>query len=235
MELQPVVALVDGSVVGAEALVRLDGTDGSPVGTGDLVKVAEDTGLVVGLDLWVMGEVARLLDLDARRERGGLTPVLPLRVAVNVSGRTIEDGDFVSRVRAVLAGSGVSPGRFSVELTETSLLHGSGMVEQAVEELVAMGVHVGIDDFGTGYSALAYLPRFPLSFLKIDMSFVQRLGTSRRSDAVVAAVVDLAHAHEMTVVAEGVETAQQADALRSMGCEHGQGWLFGRPAPVDLG
>jgi EAL domain-containing protein (putative c-di-GMP-specific phosphodiesterase class I) len=129
----------------------------------------------------------------------------------------------------------VSPERFSVELTETSLLHDSGMVEQAVDELVDLGVHVGIDDFGTGYSALAYLPRFPLRFLKIDMSFVQRLGTSRRSDAVVAAVVALAHAHDMTVVAEGVETPAQADALRAMGCEHGQGWLFGRPAPVDLG
>ncbi|MGJ7440574.1 putative bifunctional diguanylate cyclase/phosphodiesterase [Aquipuribacter sp. MA13-6] len=234
VELQPVVALADGSVVGAEALVRLDGPDGSPVHTGDLVRVAEETGLVVGLDLWVMGEVARLLQVDAHRQQAGLPARLPGRVAVNVSGRTIEDGDFVSRARAVLAASGASPDRFSVELTETSLLHDSGLVERAVDELVALGVHVGIDDFGTGYSALAYLPRFPLRFLKIDMSFVQRLGTSRRSDAVVAAIVDLAHAHDMTVVAEGVETSQQADALRSMGCEHGQGWLFGRPAPVDL-
>ncbi len=234
MELQPVVALVDGTVVGAEALVRLDGPDGSPVDTGDLVKVAEDTGLVVGLDLWVLGEVARLLALDDRRVRAGLTAALPPRVAVNVSGRTIEDGDFVQRFRAVLAGAGVAPARISVELTETSLLHDSGMVEDAVDELVAMGVHVGIDDFGTGYSALAYLPRFPLAFLKIDMSFVYRLGASHRSDAVVAAIVDLAHAHQMTVVAEGVETSEQADALRSMGCEHGQGWLFGRPAAADL-
>lgn len=235
VELQPMVTLVDGAVVGAEALVRLDGPDGVPVHTGDLVKVAEDTGLVVGLDLWVLGEVARLLALDETRVAAGLVPAIPHHVAVNVSGRTIQDGDFAQRVRAVLAATGVAASRFSVELTETSLLHDSGLVEEVVAELVDIGVHVGIDDFGTGYSALAYLTRFPLSFLKIDMSFVHRLGTSRRSDAVVAAVVDLAHAHDMQVVAEGVETPQQADALRSMGCEYGQGWLFGHPAPADLG
>jgi diguanylate cyclase (GGDEF)-like protein/PAS domain S-box-containing protein len=235
VELQPVVSLEDDSVVGAEALVRLPDGEGGTLNTGDLVRVAEDTGLVVGLDLWVMGEVARLLSADARRVADGHEPRLPRRVAVNVSGRTIEDGDFVARVRGILAASGVAPERLAVELTETSLLHDSGMVEDAIAELVSVGVTVGIDDFGTGYSALAYLPRFPLSFLKIDMSFVQRLGTARRADAIVAAIVELAHAHELTVVAEGVETREQADALRSMGCESGQGWLFGRPAPVDAG
>jgi diguanylate cyclase (GGDEF)-like protein/PAS domain S-box-containing protein len=232
VELQPVVSLVDDAVVGAEALVRLPDGDGGTLNTGDLVRVAEDTGLVVGVDLWVMGEVARLLAADEKRVADGHEPRLPRRVAVNVSGRTIEDGDFVARVRAILAASQVAPERLAVELTETSLLHDSGMVEDAIEELVRLGVTVGLDDFGTGYSALAYLPRFPLSFLKIDMSFVQRLGTTRRSDAIVAAIVELAHAHELTVVAEGVETREQADALRAMGCESGQGWLFGRPAPV---
>ncbi|WP_380167811.1 putative bifunctional diguanylate cyclase/phosphodiesterase [Jannaschia sp. R86511] len=232
VELQPVVALAGGAVVGAEALVRLDDGEGGVVHTGDLVRMAEDTGLVVGLDLWVLGEVARLLAADCRRAEAGGTPRLPRRVAVNVSGRTIEDGDFAARVRAVLEATGVPAHRFSVELTETSLLHDSGMVEEAVEQLVGLGVEVGIDDFGTGYSALAYLPRFPLSFLKIDMSFVRRLGTTRRADAIVAAIIELAHAHELRVVAEGVETAEQAETLRAMGCEAGQGWLFGRPAVV---
>lgn len=235
VHLQPVVELADGRVSGAEALVRLDDGYGADLHTGDLVRVAEDTGLVVGLDLWVMSEVARLLAADQRREADGLPARLPRRVAVNVSGRTIEDGDFVARVGGILADSGVPPERLVVELTETSLLHDNGTVEQAVEELVALGVEVGLDDFGTGYSALAYLPRFPLGFLKIDMSFVQRLGTTTRADAIVAAIVELAHAHELTVVAEGVETPEQAEALRSMGCERGQGWLFGRPAPVDEG
>ncbi len=225
--LQPVVRLADAQVVSAEALVRLRGSDGDDLSTGDLVAVAEETGLVLRLDRWVMTEVVRSLAAD-----DGPGPGLPATVAVNVSGRSIEDPGFATWVARLLGEHGVSPGRLSVELTETSLLHDTGTVEEAIQTLVGLGVPVGIDDFGTGYSALAYLPRFPLCFLKIDMSFVQRLGTERRADAVVAAIVELAHAHGLTVVAEGVETAEQAAALRAMGCEHGQGWLFGRPAAV---
>ena len=233
--LQPVVSLEDGTVASSEALVRLAETDGTDLHTGDLVEVAEETGLVARLDRWVMAEVVRTLAADDAARAAGEPARLPGRVAVNVSGRSIEDAGFAARVGALLAAHGVAPGRLAVELTETSLLHDTGTVEEAIADLVALGVPVGIDDFGTGYSALAYLPRFPLSFLKIDMSFVRRLGTERRADAVVAAIVELAHAHDLTVVAEGVETAEQAAALRAMGCEHGQGWLFGRPAPLPPG
>ncbi|WP_340295578.1 putative bifunctional diguanylate cyclase/phosphodiesterase [Aquipuribacter hungaricus] len=233
--LQPVVALRDETVVSAEALVRLADPDGVDLHTGDLVEVAEETGLVVRLDRWVMSRVVALLAEDEARRRRGAPALLPARVAVNVSGRSIEEPGFAARVALLLRTSGVAPARLAVELTETSLLHDSTVVEEAIAELVDGGVAVGIDDFGTGYSALAYLPRFPLSFLKIDMSFVRRLGTERRADAVVAAVVELAHAHDLAVVAEGVETVAQAGALRRMGCEHGQGWLFGRPAPAPTG
>ncbi len=233
--LQPVVQLQDGAVVSAEALVRLSDGEGADLHTGDLVEVAEETGLVVRLDRWVMREVLRLLAADEARQARGGPALLPARVAVNVSGRSIEDLGFAARVRDLLREHDVAPDRLAVELTETSLLHDSGAVEDAVAALVRLGVPVGLDDFGTGYSALAYLPRFPLTFLKIDMSFVRRLGLERRADAVVAAIVELAHAHDLSVVAEGVETAEQAAALRAMGCEHGQGWLFGRPAAVPAG
>ena len=119
-----------------------------------------------------------------------------------------------------------------VELTESSLLDATGRRAREVRRLKELGVRVGLDDFGTGYSALAYLDRFPLDFLKIDRSFVARLGTGDRADAVVSAIVTLAHAHGLVVTAEGVETAEQADALRRFGCDRGQGWLFGRPAPA---
>jgi EAL domain-containing protein (putative c-di-GMP-specific phosphodiesterase class I) len=233
--LQPVVSLAGGEVVSAEALVRLADADGSDLHTGDLVEVAEDSGLVVGLDRWVVGEVVRMLAEDDARRGRGEPPLLPARVAVNVSGRSIEATGFVAGLADLLELHGVAPARLAVELTETSLLHDTGTVEEAIAHLVRLGVPVGIDDFGTGYSALAYLHRFPLSFLKIDMSFVRRLGTERRADAVVAAIVELAHAHDLVVVAEGVETDEQAAALRAMGCEHGQGWLFGRPAAVRAG
>lgn len=233
--LQPVVALADGGVVSAEALVRLADADGTDLHTGDLVEVAEETGLVVRLDRWVMGEVVRMLAEDDAGQGRGEAPVLPSQVAVNVSGRSIEAAGFAAGVAALLQQHQVAPARLAVELTETSLLHDTGTVEEAIAALVRLGVPVGIDDFGTGYSALAYLHRFPLSFLKIDMSFVRRLGTEKRADAVVAAVVELAHAHDLTVVAEGVETEGQAASLRAMGCEHGQGWLFGRPSAVGAG
>ena len=118
-----------------------------------------------------------------------------------------------------------------VELTESTLLDPSTGVAAVLDQLTALGVQVGLDDFGTGYSALAYLHELPLSFLKVDMSFVSQLGTSARADAVVAAIVSLAHAHGLTVTAEGVETRAQARALRAMGCDQGQGWLYGRPEP----
>jgi EAL domain-containing protein (putative c-di-GMP-specific phosphodiesterase class I) len=103
------------------------------------------------------------------------------------------------------------------------------VVRESLQRLGTLGIHVGLDDFGTGYSALGYLQRFTLQFLKIDRSFVSRLGSSDRDDAVVAAVVALAHAHELVVVAEGVETQEQLDALRRMGCDRAQGYLLGRP------
>ena len=119
-----------------------------------------------------------------------------------------------------------------VEITERSLLAPSPIVIESLRRIAELGIDVGLDDFGTGYSALAYLQRFDLSFLKIDRSFVSRLG-NHRDDAVVAAVIDLAHALELLVVAEGVETPEQLAALRGMGCDRAQGFLMGRPLPPD--
>jgi EAL domain-containing protein (putative c-di-GMP-specific phosphodiesterase class I) len=155
------------------------------------------------------------------------------RVAVNVSGRTLEQPGFVARLAAALERHGVPPEAVAVELTESTMLSSVPAVRGSLHGLATLGVPVGIDDFGTGYSALAYLQHFDLDFLKIDMSFVHRLGTDPRAEAVVAAVIDLAHAHQLTVTAEGVETREQADHLRRLGCDLGQGWLFGRPQPPD--
>ena len=120
-----------------------------------------------------------------------------------------------------------------VELTERSLLATSPTVRESLARIQELGVEVGLDDFGTGYSALAYLQSFSLQFLKIDRSFVSRLGSSARDDAVVSAVIDLAHAHELVVIGEGVETEEQLAALRRMGCDRAQGYLMGRPMPAS--
>ena len=229
--LQPVVALADG----AGRLVprrwsAWPGPDGTDLHTGDLVEVAEETGLVARLDRWVMAEVVRLLAADDARLAAGRPALLPARVAVNVSGRSIEDPGFAARVRALLAEHGVAPARLAVELTETSLLHDTGAVEEAVAELVAprgpgrpRRLRHGLLRAGLPAPVPAELPQ--------DRHVVRpaRWAPTRRADAVVAAVVELAHAHDLAVVAEGVETAEQADALRAMGCEHGAG-LAVRPA-----
>ncbi len=224
MYLQPVVGLATGEVQGAEALVRLLDADGSVVMPADFIEVAEDSGLVSRVDAWVMEEAVTWLAAH---------PASRGRVAVNVSGRTLEQPGFVVQLERALRHHAVAPDRLSVELTESVLMFGNPAVKESIRRVSELGVAVGIDDFGTGYSALAYLQAFELDFLKIDRSFVSRLGIEPRAEVVVTAIVDLAHAHGMTVIAEGVETQVQAQVLTALGCDAGQGWLFGRPAPSD--
>ncbi|MFZ5849821.1 MAG: EAL domain-containing protein [Actinomycetota bacterium] len=234
LHLQPIVDLAAGTRVAAEALVRVEDGAGGLLPPARFVRVAEDSGLITQVDGWVVDEVVGLLGADEAAQRAGGRVLLPPRIAVNVSGRTVEHPGFVPRVRQALAAHRVSGRRLLVEITESTLLATSTMVADSLRALDELGVQVGLDDFGTGYSALAYLQRFRLQFLKIDMSFVRRLGVDARADALVKAVVDLAHAHDLVVTAEGVETAAQAAALRAMGCDQAQGWLFGRPcAPAD--
>jgi EAL domain-containing protein (putative c-di-GMP-specific phosphodiesterase class I) len=211
-------------VTAAEGLVRIAAEDGRLVPPAEFVDVAEETGLIVEVDARVFELVTR--EYARLAEIGGLSL---RRVSTNVSARSLEDPTFVDRLGRALSWYGVPGSAIRVELTERSLLTTSPAIRESLDRIAALGIHVGLDDFGTGYSALAYLQRFSLQFLKIDRSFVSRLGASKQDDAVVAAVVDLAHAHDMVVVAEGVETTEQLDALRRMGCDRAQGYLLGKP------
>ena len=219
---QPIIDLATGQVRSAEALARIKDGD-RLVLPADFIDVAEETGLIVEVDArmfeHVAAEGARLLDAGT----------LLRRLTTNVSARSLEDPRFVQRVAKALTWYGVPGSMIRVELTERSLLATSPTVRESLARIQELGVEVGLDDFGTGYSALAYLQSFSLQFLKIDRSFVSRLGSSARDDAVVNAVIDLAHAHELVVIGEGVETEEQLAALRRMGCDHAQGYLMGRP------
>ncbi len=219
---QPIIDLSDGAIHAAEALVRIQDGD-RLVLPAEFIDVAEETGLIVEID-------ARMFERVAAEAARLLESSLPLRrLATNVSARSLEDPSFVSRMQRALTWHGVPGSMIRVELTERSLLTASPKVRESLDRIQQLDLAIGLDDFGTGYSALAYLQEFPLQFLKIDRSFVSRLGTSARDDAVVNAVIDLAHAHELEVVAEGVETEEQLDALRRMGCDRAQGYLMGRP------
>jgi diguanylate cyclase (GGDEF)-like protein len=224
---QPIVDLRTSELVAAEALVRLDDPVEGILEPKYFVDTAEDTGLIVDVDTWVLGEVLRQLR-EWRRDGVGL------QVSFNVSGKTLEHPAFAHRLAHSVESTGAAGSSLLAEVTERTLIDLSTSTRASLGELRSIGARVGLDDFGTGYSSLSYLDRFPLSFLKIDMSFVRPLGSSDRAEAVVRALISLAHAHGMVVTAEGVETEVQAKMLRDMGCDRAQGWLFGKPMDAGL-
>jgi EAL domain-containing protein (putative c-di-GMP-specific phosphodiesterase class I) len=189
----------------------------------EFIEVAEDTGLIVQVDRWMLRETVR--QLEAWTVEGADH----ICASVNVSARTLAQLGFDTFVLSVLDEHGVDPSRLLIELTEGSLVPGGSVAQDAMLRLKHAGIATVIDDFGTGYSSLAYLQQLPVSLVKIDRSFVSRLGSSLPASAIVRAVIDLAHSHGHAVTAEGVETEEQADMLRALGCDNAQGWLFGRP------
>ena len=212
-----------GWVAGVEALARVRRPDGSLMQPAEFIEVAEDTGLIVQVDRWMLCEAVRQLrewTLDGAHD---------ISASVNVSARTLAQLDFDRFVLDVLEEHHIDPSRLLIELTEGSLVPGGSVAQDAMVRLKRAGIATVIDDFGTGYSSLAYLQQLPVSLVKIDRSFVSRLGSSLSASAIVRAIIDLAHAHGHTVTAEGVETEEQADVLRSLGCDNAQGWLFGQP------
>jgi EAL domain-containing protein (putative c-di-GMP-specific phosphodiesterase class I) len=189
----------------------------------EFIDVAEDTGLIVQIDRTMLRQAVAQLETWTAE---GATHIC---ASVNVSARTLAQHDFAQFVLEVLDEHGIDPSRLLIELTEGSLVPGGSVAQDAMLRLQKAGIATVIDDFGTGYSSLAYLQQLPVSLVKIDRSFVSRLGSSVPASAIVRAVIDLAHAHGHAVTAEGVETEEQADALRALGCDNAQGWLFGRP------
>ena len=228
LQYQPIVDFANGRVVGAEALVRIRDESGDGLLSPDVfIDVAEDTGLVVDLDRWVIDSAIDQVERWANQVPAGQdAPWL----SVNVSARSMEHPGAVRGLLDAVRQRRITASDIKVELTERSFLAALPGGEGALRQLLGSGIPVGIDDFGTGYSALGYLNRFELDFMKIDRSFVQSVGEDPRADAVVTAIVDLAHAHGMLVTAEGVETPRQARRLREIGCDLAQGYHFGRPA-----
>jgi diguanylate cyclase (GGDEF)-like protein len=229
---QPIVSLATGEVVGAEALVRWQHPVRGLVGPIEFIGVAEETDLISPLGAWVLETAARQA-ATWRRETGRRLPV-----AVNVAARQLAGGGLLPVLTEALARAGAEPSDVTLEVTESAVLTD---VDNAVAQLEAarrLGVRVAIDDFGTGYSSLSYLQRLPVDVLKIDRSFVSRVGVDSVSTAIVSSVVDLAHAVGLRVVAEGVEEAEQLTTLGRLGCDLAQGFHLAMPAPaaeVDLG
>ncbi|HEU0299868.1 MAG TPA: EAL domain-containing protein [Longimicrobium sp.] len=218
---QPVVELETGRTRGWEALVRWDHPERGWVGPDEFIAAAEDTGLIVPLGRWVLGEACRQL----RAWQNGGSRSEPLFVCVNLSARQFVDPWLTAEVEAAMTESGLPPGSLKLELTESTVMRDPQAAAALLRRLRGLGIQIYLDDFGTGYSSLSHLHQLPLDGLKIDRSFVR--GTV--DTAVVQTILTLAHSLGVGVVAEGIEEAGQLAALRSMGCRLGQGFLFSRP------
>jgi diguanylate cyclase (GGDEF)-like protein len=225
---QPKLALATGRIAGVEALLRWDHPERGTMPPLEFIGLAEDTGLIVPIGAWVLGEACR----QVARWTASFADRVPLTVSVNVSGRQF-DADVVAVVARALADTGTDPRLLCLEVTESTVMTDVGAAAATLRDLKALGVTVSIDDFGTGYSSLAYLRRLPLDELKVDKSFVDGLGRDPEDTAIVAAVVGMAHALTLAVCAEGVETTEQLAALHTLGCEYAQGYYFARPQQPD--
>ncbi|HKB69483.1 MAG TPA: EAL domain-containing protein, partial [Thermoanaerobaculia bacterium] len=223
---QPVVRVSTGEITGAEALVRWDRPDNGLVLPGEFIPLAEDSGLIVPLGTDVLRESCRRA---AQWNRGGRE----LCVSVNLSVRQLQRLDIVDTVRSALADSGLAPRHLGLEITESVAMQNLDVTLSALADLQRLGVGITMDDFGTGYSSLSYLKMLPVDTLKIDRSFVQGVATDPNDASIVRASIALAHELRLRVVAEGVETSQQAAFLREHLCDELQGFLFSAAVPAD--
>ncbi|HUQ26269.1 MAG TPA: EAL domain-containing protein [Burkholderiales bacterium] len=222
---QPFVDRAD-RVAGHEALLRWQHPERGLVGPGDFIQLAEETGLILRMGEWALREACRWATFIGA-EHG-------LQVAVNLSPRQFNDPNLPRIVAAALKETGLPPRLLELEITESLAMRETDATLSTLKKLKELGVSIAIDDFGTGYSSLAYLKRFPVDKLKIDRSFVAELPDDREQCAIVSAIVALAHALNVRVVAEGVETVPQRDFLVRCGCDFVQGYLTGRPLDADL-
>jgi diguanylate cyclase (GGDEF)-like protein/PAS domain S-box-containing protein len=214
---QPIVSLKTGSIVGFEALVRWQHPQRGLVSPTEFIPVAEETELVIPMGVWVLREACRQLC------------VWPLFMGVNLSGKQFLQSDLVEQIDHILRELDLDAHCVKLEITESVLMDNSTSASAMLEQLHALGTLLGLDDFGTGYSSLSYLHLFPFDTLKIDRSFVNRIGKAGENTEIVRTIVMLAHNLGLTVIAEGVESEEHLTHLRSLGCEYGQGYFFSEP------
>jgi diguanylate cyclase (GGDEF)-like protein/PAS domain S-box-containing protein len=226
---QPIVTLDDGDLAGFEALVRWQHPMRGTVGPDEFIPIAEETGLIVPIGRFVLREACRQMAEWRRKLPGGEH----LTVSVNLSSTQLGSPTLIDDLERVLQETGLDPAALKLELTESTLIDDPEAAQLLLERLRARGVRLYIDDFGTGYSSLSYLHHFAIDGLKIDKSFVDMVGLPSRKAAIVPSIVSLAHSLGIDVVAEGVETEEQAQALLRIHCREGQGFLFSRPVTRD--
>jgi diguanylate cyclase (GGDEF)-like protein/PAS domain S-box-containing protein len=224
LDYQAVVDLDRSEITGYEALVRWEHPTLGELPPGEFIPLAEETGLIVGLGEWVLEEACR--EATNLHRLHGRT----LHMSVNVSARQLHHPDFFRHVCRALESSALMPNLLTLELTESTLLASDERVSRTLEQIKALGVVLALDDFGTGYASLSYLRQFPIDVVKIDRSFTAQVGTKDGDLVLLKGIIDLGHALELNLVAEGIETSEQHTIVRKLGCQQAQGFYFGRPS-----
>lgn len=224
---QPQINTLTGCIVGFEALLRWQHPEWGLVNPNDFIPVAEETGIIVPIGEWVLRTACR----QAKVWQETFSPELTM--SVNISSRQFREPEIVESVLSIVAETGIPSGKLDLELTESTLMDGTDVVFNKMSRLREAGICISVDDFGTGYSSMSYLKRFPITTLKIDRSFVQDIPTDADDIAITQAIIAMGKSLGLTLVAEGVETAEQLHFLREHRCDKLQGFLFSRPVPAS--
>lgn len=223
---QPIMSLADGRVAGCESLIRWRSPSRGLVPPGEFIGLAEESGLIVPIGRWILGEACSAWQRFRASSKGSFY------MSINLSGRQFEDDGLVGDVRRIFAETGIEPAMIKLEITETLLMADPHRAAEMLTGLKATGAQIALDDFGTGYSSFAYLHRFPIDALKIDRAFVSTMRENAKSREIVRTLCDLARSIGMAVIAEGIESAEEAEMLRGFSAEFGQGYHFAKPLPA---
>jgi diguanylate cyclase (GGDEF)-like protein len=226
---QPIVRLADSQIVSVEALVRWHPEQGDIIPPCDFIPVAEDSGLIVPIDRWVMYQACQ--QLSTWREQN--LPQRPLSISVNLSAKHFARSDLIQQIDGILEETQLDAQSLNLELTESAIIDNEAEVRQVLEQLKERQIKLTLDDFGTGFSSLSYLHQFPIDAIKIDRSFVGERGDDIANLEIVRSVLNLANSLGIEAIAEGIETAQQLAQLKELGCEYGQGYFFFKPLDVN--
>ncbi len=227
---QPIFSCISNELVGFEALIRWNHPEKGFISPVDFIPVAEDTGLIIPIGMWVLKEACQQL----KRWTEKYTECDRLTMSVNLSAKQFSQKDLITSIEKLLQKTGLDSHRLKLEITESALIDNSISAPGILNELKARNIQLSLDDFGTGYSSLSYLRRFPIDTLKIDRSFVQEIEDNEDYLAIVKVIADLAQNLGMDIVAEGIETEIQLNKLRDIGCENGQGYYFSKPLPPSF-
>ena len=212
---------------GFEALARMKDSDGNFISPAEFIPIAEKVGLIDCVDNMVFKKSAAFFSSLIKKTG------LDLTLSLNASVRHLMKNDFLDEIRSLIDISGIAPGQLEIEITESILMDSADKALQCINKLRDMGIKLAIDDFGTGYSSLSYLNKIPANLLKIDKSFIDKINANESSKQYVAAIISMGHIMGLDVISEGVEEEEQLEALRSIGCDYVQGYIWGRPMSAE--